>query len=460
MREPDQAQILHFNLLDMASPSHNNYGLWRLPENQKRRFRDVAFWQETARACEAALFDSLFIADVLGISAAHAGSQDLALREGIHVPELDPAVVAAAVIPATTHLGIAVTQSCTYEHPFALARRMASLDQLSGGRIGWNIVMSYHPNANENFGFDPAHLTSEERYDRAEDFMDVAYKLFEQSWEDGAVVADAEGGIYADPAKVHRIDHTGPHYRCSGPSLVDPSPQRTPLLFQAGMSDRGRKFAAKHAEVVFVLNRNDESMHAVIRDLREQAAAFGRGPSELKIVPQVNIIVGETSAEARAKLDRYQSFTRAEGYLAHEFGRGFDPFAFPRSMRVTDALEAAGQARADSGAYGRQPDLTIGELIDAAADLSNERFFVCGDAATVADKVEEWADTFGLDGFNLRNYSHPHTVRDFGEHVVPELQRRGRYRLAYEGQTLREHVFGAGRSRLAPTHPAAAYRPS
>lgn len=454
----DPSRHLHFNLLDMTAPSHNNYGLWALPENQKRRFRTIGFWRELARQCEAAKLDSLFLADVLGIAAAYRGSMDISIQEGIHVPALDPAIVAAAAIGATEHLGIGITQSATYEHPFSLARRMASLDQLSNGRIGWNIVMSYHPNANENFGFDTSYLTSEERYNRAEDFMETTYKLFEGSWEDDAVLADLETRLYADPAKVHRIDHVGPHYRSSGPSLVDATPQRTPLLFQAGMSDRGRLFAAKHAEVAFVVSYHDEAVRSVIRDLREKAASFGRSRHELKIVPQVNIIAAATMEEAEAKLTRYNSYTKAEGYLAHEFADGFDPLQYPRSMTLDDAMAQAGMVRKDGGAYGHGPNTTVGEVIDAAQDLRNERFFVYGDPVTVADQIEEWADDFDLDGFNIRNYTHPGTVKDFGDFVVPELQRRGRYRLEYEGTTLRESVFGAGNARIADSHPAARHR--
>lgn len=454
----DPSRHLHFNLLDMAAPSHNNYGLWRLPENEKKRFHSVAFWKETAKACEDALMDALFLADATGISAMGGDGVEVSIREGIHVPGLDPAIVAASILDSTTQLGFGITQSTTYDNPFTVARRLATLDHLSNGRIGWNIVMSYLPSANENHGLDAKDISSAERYDRSEDFMAAAYKLFEGSWEDDAVVADPEAGVYADPTKVHRIDHVGEHYRSSGPSMVDPSPQRTPLLFQAGMSDRGRLFAAKHAEVVFVVNRNDEGMHSAIRDLRAKAAGFGRTEADMKILPMVSIIAGATQEEAEAKLTRYNSFTKAEGYLIHEFGGSFNPTKFPRSMRLDDAMESAGFARNDSGAYGHGPDATIGDVIDAASDLSNERFFICGDPNVVADALEQWADDFGVNGYNMRNYTHPGTVRDFGNHVVPELQRRGRYRLEYEGTTLREHVFGAGNTHISATHTAASYR--
>lgn len=455
----DPARELHFSLLDMAAMSHNNYGLWRHPDNQKHRFRELAFWKELALEAEAARLDAVFFADVLGIASGFGGSMDVALGEGIHVPELDPAFLVAAMTDVTEHLGVGITTSATYDPPFTVARRFATLDHLTGGRVGWNVVMSYHPNANENYGIDADQWSSAQRYDRAEDFLSVCYQLWERSWDEDAVVADRAAGVYVDPERVRRIDHTGPYYSSSGPSLVDPSPQRTPVIFQAGMSDRGREFAARHAEVAFVVNRTDEGLARGVADLRAHAAAEGRSRDELKVLPQVNIIAGATDEEARAKLADFQQYVSAAGYLAHEFGRGFDPLAHPRSQRLDDALAEDGMTRADSGTYGRGPDTTIGEVIDRAADLSREQFFVCGGPGAVADQLEAWAEQFDLDGYLLRNYVHPGTLRDFRLHVVPELQRRGRYRREYEGTTLRENIFGAGRARVAPTHPAAAARP-
>jgi FMN-dependent oxidoreductase (nitrilotriacetate monooxygenase family) len=454
----DTSRHLHFSLLEMAAMSHNNYGLWAHPENRKREYHTIAFWKEIAREAEAAKLDAVFFADVLGIASGLGGAMDTALQEGIHVPELDPAIVVATMLDATEHIGFGITLATTFDTPFNLARKMATLDHLSGGRVGWNVVMSYHPNASENHGVDHAGVSSVERYERADEFLDVCYQLWEASWEDDAFVADVDAHVVVDPAKVHRIDHRGRFYSCSGPSLVDPSPQRTPVIFQAGMSDRGREFAARHAEVAFVVNRNDAGMRTGVADLRAKARAFGRGRDEFRITPQVNIVVGATLEEAQAKLADFQSWTRAEGYLAHEFGRGFNPLAHPRSQRLDDALAEDGLARADSGTYGHGPDATIGEVVDAAADLSNERFFVCSDPHGVADALETWAEDFDLDGFLLRNYVHPGTVRDFGRLVVPELQRRGRYRTEYEGSTLRENVFGAGHRRVAASHPAASHR--
>lgn len=459
--DADPNRQIHFSSLEMATISHNNYGLWRHPDNQKYRFHDIDFWKEIARNCEAAKMDAMFLADVMGIADSYGGSMDTSIREGIHVPEIDTMLVAAAAMDATEHLGWGTTVSTTYEPPFGHARRMSTMDHLSKGRAGWNIVMSYHRNADENFGVEPGTLPSFERYERSEEYMDICYKLWEQSWDDDAVVADKENGIYADPAKVHRIDYRGKYLSSSGPALADPSPQRTPVLFQAGMSDRGRRFAAKHAEAVFFVARTMDGLKLSVADLRERAAEFGRGRNEVLAMVQVNIIVGETMREAEEKLADFQKYTRPAGYLAHEYGMSnFDPLKHPREMTLDEALEIDGLTRQDSGTYGHGPDATIGDLIDAAADHRLEPMFVHGDPKTVADQIEEWTDEYDLDGYLLRNYVHPGTVVDFGRYLVPELQRRGRYRTEYQGSTLRENFFGPGQVKLAESHPGAAFRPA
>jgi FMN-dependent oxidoreductase (nitrilotriacetate monooxygenase family) len=452
---PNQISV---SLLEMATVSHNNYGLWRHPENEKWRYRDARFWVELARVCEAAKLDAIFQADLIGVAAGYGGSTDVPIREGMHVPINDPLLVQATMAATTTRLGFGTTVSATYEPPFGLARRMSTLDHLTNGRAGWNVVMSYSPNANENYGLDPTAINSRDRYDRAEEFMEVCYKLWEGSWEDDAVVIDRERGVYADPRKVHRIEHRGEYFAVAGPHLCEPSPQRTPVIFQAGMSDRGRRFAAKHAEVVFVVARTHDALRLAVTDIRQQAASLGRSRDDVKVLCELGVVTAATQEEADAKLDGFQALTRPEGYLAHMFGGGFDPLRHPRTRSMEDAMAADGIARDDSGAYGYGAGITVGEVIDRAADLRATPSLVCGDPGRVADLMETWVDDFDLDGFLLRNFVHPGTVRDFGELVVPELQRRGRYRTEYEGTTLREHLFGAGRTRLADSHPGAQFR--
>lgn len=450
---------IHVCSLEMPTISHNNYGLWAHPDNRKHLYHTIEFWRDCAREAEAALLDAIFIADVLGVADAFGGSMDTSIREGIHIPELDPMLLAAVGMGATERLGWGVTVSASYEPPFGLARRMSTMDHLSDGRIGWNIVMSYHHNADENHGIAPGSLPSFERYERGDDFMEVCYKLWESSWDEDAVLADRENGVYTDPRKVRRIDHAGEYYSCSGPHMVDPSPQRTPVLFQAGMSDRGRRFAAKHAEAVFFVARTLDGLKLSVEDLRRNASAYGRSREEVLAMVQLNVITAPTMAEAEDKVAEFQKWTRPEGYLAHEYGMSnFDPMKHPRERLLDEALALDGLTRQDSGTYGHGPEATIGEIIDAAADIRNEPMFVYGDPVTVADQIESWFEEFDLDGYLLRNYVHPGTVRDFGRYVVPELQRRGRYRTDYEGSTLREHFFGPGRKRLADSHPGARHR--
>ncbi|UFS58619.1 NtaA/DmoA family FMN-dependent monooxygenase [Subtercola endophyticus] len=447
---------IHVSLLTMPTLAHNDYGLWAHPESQKHRFREVSFWQELGRICEEAKMDALFFADGLGIADSYTGSIEVSLREGMHVPVLDPLLVAAAAMTATTNLGWATTISTTFEPPFGHARRMATMDHITDGRAGWNVVMSFLKNAEENFGVDAG--LSRDRYNRSEDFMEVCYKLWESSWDDDAVIADRESQEYIDPSKVRRIDHVGEHYSSSGPALWDPSIQRTPVIFQAGMSTRGREFAGKHAEVSFMINREDDAFRASIADLRAKAAGFGRGRDDLKVLAYCGIIVGKTEEEARQKLAEFEKFTKVDGYLAHENAlNGFDPLKHPRDKLVIDALAEDG-LREETATYARGPEWTIGDLLDHVKDLAAEKMVAVGDPVHVADLLEQWMDEFDLDGFLLRSFLYPGSATDFRDLVVPELQRRGRYRTEYEGTTLRENIFGAGHTRIAESHPAAAYK--
>jgi len=271
-------------------------------------------------------------------------------------------------------------------------------------------------------------------------------------------VMDRANSIYADPRKVHRIDHVGTYFSVAGPHLCEPSPQRTPVLFQAGMSDRGRRFAATHAEVVFVSGRSAESLRMATRDIRQQVLAAGRRHEDVKILCELAVVTGPTNEAAEAKLAHFQELTKAEGYLAHMFGGGFDPLRHPRERTMEEAMALDGINRKDSGAYGFGGGVTVGEVVDRAADLRSKLNFAVGDGPAVADLLEEWMEEYDLDGFLLRNFIHPGTVSDFGEYVVPELQRRGIYRQEYEGTTLREHLFGPGHKRLPSTHPGSRYR--
>jgi len=225
--------------------SHIYHGLWRHPDTRQIEFNDLDTWVDLARLLEEGRFDALFLADVIGVDPAYKGSWDTYVKEAVQIPSNDSSALAAALVGVTENLGLTFTSSILSEHPFSFARRLSTLDHLSKGRIGWNIVTSVSHNAAQNFGLDRI-VAHDERYAWADEYMDVVYKLWEGSWDEDALIADKRAGIYADPEKVHRVYHDGKRYRVMGPHLTTPSPQRTPVLYQAGSSKIGRAFAARH----------------------------------------------------------------------------------------------------------------------------------------------------------------------------------------------------------------------
>lgn len=449
-----------FNLFEMNTVGHISHGLWVHPENTRHRFNDLDFWIEEAKLLEAGLFDSVFIADVQGAYDGYRGGPETAIREAVQIPSNDPLLVIPAMAAVTKHLSFTATFSTTYEPPFSFARRASTLDHLTRGRFGWNVVTSYLPSAARNFGLDDE-IPHDDRYELADEYLNVLYKLWEGSWDDGAVVQDRAGHMYTDPDRVRPINHRGTHFSVAGPHLSEPSPQRTPVIFQAGSSDRGRAFAAKHAEGVFVGGRSREVYRENVADIRLRAADFGRAPADIRAYASAVIIAGTDDEAAWRKVDELKKLTRAEGYLAHAGGGGIDLAAYPREARIADILRAEAKPGRDNQQTGRRfyaPDATVGDALDDATRFDAGPFVAIGSAATIADSIETWVDETGLDGFTLRQFLTPGTLEDFVELVVPELQRRGLYREEYEHSTFREQLFGAGRTRVADTHPAAAYR--
>jgi FMN-dependent oxidoreductase (nitrilotriacetate monooxygenase family) len=396
-KAPSGKKILSFNLLDMPTVSHNNYGLWRHPR-QRKRYTDLKYWTDFAQACERALFDTLFFADAVGVSAGYGGNNDVAIKEGMHVPILDPLMAISAMAAVTRQLGFAATVSTTYEAPFAHARRFSTLDHLTGGRIGWNVVTSYLPNANENFGVAPDKYTHDERYDLADEFMTVCYKLWEGSWAEDAVVRDPARNMYADPAKVRRIEHRGTYFQVAGPHLVEPSPQRTPVILQAGSSGRGKEFAAKHAEVVFIGGRSAEAYRQNALDVRAEVVRQGRAATDVKLLAEIGLIVAATQAEAEAKFNDFQAMSSAPGYLAHFFGSGADLLKYDRAKLMADMVAEGGAGSAHMSRYAYPPGTTVGDVIDQSARLDTSRaLFAWGTPDRVADKIEEWAEALTVD---------------------------------------------------------------
>ncbi len=453
MNAPVGRKRLILNLFEMNCVSHITHGLWRLPGNNRERFNDIEYWTELAVLLEQGGFDAVFLADVIGTYDVFRGSAATAIRQGLQIPNNDPASVVPAMAAVTRHLGFGITFSTTYEPPFAWARRLSTLDHLTKGRVGWNIVTSYLPNAARNFGHD-AEVEHDSRYEIADEYLDVLYKLWEGSWDDDAIVADRDGNVFADPAKIRPIHHRGRWFQVEGPHLPAPSRQRTPVLFTATASAAGTRFAGKHAEVVFTGGPSVAGLRETITGIRAAATAAGRRADDVRFISMAGVIVAPTEAEARAKLARYQRFASPDGYLAHA-GLPWDPAAVPPGAKLKDVA-------GDGGGAGRwrtvDPEQTVGEFLRGFGDLGRQPLLAVGDPEQVADAIERWLDEVGLDGINLLQYHSPDTVRDFVELVVPVLRERDRLRAEYdEHESLRDRIFGAG-DRLPDRHVAARYR--
>jgi FMN-dependent oxidoreductase (nitrilotriacetate monooxygenase family) len=437
-------KLIRFNAFQMNTVSHQSPGLWTHPRAEAHRYTDPDYWTELAQLLERGKFDAIFLADVLGAYDVYQGSADAALRHAVQAPLNDPLALVPIMSQATTHLGFGVTCALTYEHPYTFARRMSTLDHLTRGRIGWNIVTGYLDSAARNLGLDQQ-LSHDERYDLADEYMKVVYKLWEQSWDDDAVVNDKQRGVYAEPSRIHPIAHEGKYFKVPGFHLCEPSPQRTPLLYQAGTSPRGTAFAATHAECTFVSGPSIRVVKKYADDLRAAVRAAGRNGDDLKIYAQALIITAPTEAEARAKHEDYKRHIDIEAALALLSGwTGVDFSRFPLDATIEYIDSDAGRsALASFSAADPNRKWTVREAAEFIG-LGGRGPVLVGDPRQVADQLEMWQDETGIDGFNLAYAISHESMADVVELIVPELQRRGRYRTEYTAGTLREKIFQSG----------------
>jgi FMN-dependent oxidoreductase (nitrilotriacetate monooxygenase family) len=441
------------NAFNMNCVGHINHGLWTHPRDDSTRYRSLGYWTDLARLLERGLFDGIFLADIVGVYDVYQQSVDLTLRESVQLPVNDPLLLVPAMAGVTRHLGFGVTSNLSYEPPYLFARRMSTLDHLTDGRAGWNIVTGYLDSAARAMGMQ-AQEEHDSRYDRADDYLELAYKLWEGSWEDGAVQRDKQARVFADPSRVHRIRHQGPYYRMEGYHLCEPSPQRTPVLFQAGSSGRGQQFAARHAEGIFIMAQDKEATRRTVQGLREQAVRAGRRAEDLKIFMGLAVVVDKTARAANEKFEEYWRYASPEAGLAHfasSVGVDFSRYG------LDDPVDYGGGNGIQSAAStARAGAMTKRRLLERFR-LGSRYPTVVGDAAAVADELQSWVDETGIDGFNLSRTVTPESYADFIDLVVPELQSRGVYKTAYEEGALRHKLFGGG-DRLPARHPAAAYR--
>jgi alkanesulfonate monooxygenase len=449
---------IRLNAFDMNCVGHLSPGLWTHPRDHSENYKDLNYWIDLAKILERGKFDGLFIADVLGIYDVYAGNSGAALRRCAQVPVNDPVLTIPAMAYATRHLGFGVTCNLSFEAPYTFARRMSTLDHLTHGRVGWNIVTGYLDSAARGAGHD-AQNAHDLRYEIAEDYMEVSYKLWEGSWDDNAVIRDKKAQIYARAGLVHAVRHQGKYYQVDAIHLCEPSPQRTPVLYQAGASERGRDFATKHAECVFVSGPSPKVLAPIVADLRHRTAAYGRDPRELLIFALVTVITDKSERSARDKFNDYRKYINLEGALAlfsGWTGIDFSQYDFDEPIRFikNDAVQSAVEAFTI-----RDPSKiwTVREIAEHVG-IGGPGPVIIGSPSAVASQMQSWVDETGIDGFNLAYAVTPETFSDFADLVVPELQRRGIYKTEYREGTLREKLYGTGRSKLRPSHPAARFR--
>lgn len=423
---------LHLNAFLMSTGHHE--ASWRLPESDPLAATNVRHWIRLAETAERGTFDSLFLADSPQLNG-DVGRRPLGV--------LEPLILLTVLASATERIGLIATASTSYNSPYNLARRFASLDHVSNGRAGWNIVTTATKEAARNFGLDdlPDHGS---RYARATEFVDVAQKLWD-SWEDDTIVADKEAGIWGDKVKIHPAAHRGEHFSVHGALNIPRSPQGYPLLVQAGSSDDGRALAARYAEAIFTAQQTLDEARAFYTDIKSRALAVGRDPEAVKVLPGIVPVIGSTEAEAAAKereLDEAIVPAYAHRQLADTLKLGIEQLELDKELPVDllpeDAIEGAKSRYTLIVELARRERLTVRQLIGRLGGGRGHRTFT-GTPEQVADTIEEWFRTGVADGFNVMPPVLPSGLELFVDHVVPILRARGLFRTHYTETTLRGH---------------------
>ncbi|HGH3635387.1 TPA: LLM class flavin-dependent oxidoreductase [Acinetobacter baumannii] len=448
---------ISFNAFEMNCIAHQSPGLWRHPQDRSVEYKDLEYWTDLAQILERGFFDGIFIADVLGIYDVYHQSAEHALTGAVQVPVNDPLQIVPAMAAVTKHLGFGVTTSISFEHPYPFARRISTLDHLTKGRVGWNIVTSYLESGSKNLGLK-TQVNHDNRYDIADEYLEVLYKLWEGSWEEGSVLRDRESGIFADHKKVHPIQHEGKYFTVPGIHICEPSPQRTPVLYQAGASSRGQKFASQNAECVFIAAPSKIATKKVVQGIRQKLVQEGRDPYSVKIYALLSIVTDETDAKAQAKFKEYQSYGSYDGALTLLSGwSGVDFSQYQPTDKVEYIQTNAIQSLLDSYVNADPERVWTIEEIANWNSLGGNGPVLVGSAETVSDALQQWVEDTDVDGFNLAYILAHQTFADVVEFIVPELQKRAVYQTSYAQGTLREKLFGAG-PYLPENHRGAKYR--
>ncbi|MGQ0482203.1 MAG: LLM class flavin-dependent oxidoreductase [Pseudonocardia sp.] len=416
-------------------------GSWRWPSTE-HTYLDLGYYQKIARTLEEGTFDLMFFDDRLAMPAIYGDSVAEAVRHGARPIKLDLSIVLGAAAAATQRLGLGATYSTTYYPPYHVARTFATLDHLSAGRAAWNVVTSVNDAEARNFGMD-AHLEHDSRYDRAEEFIDVVFKLWD-SWADDAIVADRAAGLFADPDKVHELHHRGEYFNVRGPLTVPRTPQGRPPIIQAGSSGRGRDFAARWADLIFTAPPTKAAAQEHYHDQKGRIAAMGRDPDLVRVLPMAYAVVGETETQAREKeqilhelVHPMASLTLLSELTNYDFAEhGLDEEVTEELLESVSGIR--GLALSLRRSMGDEP-LTLRTLAAHRATLLQGPRFV-GTGEQVAEQMHEWFDDEACDGFVLGATHLPGTFEEFVRMVVPQLRKRGVFREAYSGPTLRDHL--------------------
>ena len=450
---PNTSKKILLNAFDMNSVGHINHGLWTHPRDESHRFNELSYWTDLAQTLEKGLFDGLFIADITGVYDVYQNGIELTLKESIQLPSHDPTTLVSAMAAVTQNLGFGITVNLSYESPYQFARRFASLDHLTQGRIGWNIVTGYLDSAERLIG-QKGLKDHDLRYEQAEEFLQLCYKFWEGSWENDAVLKDKKQRIFTDPSKVHQIQHQGQFYQSQGVFQVSPSVQRTPVLFQAGASPRGLTFATQHAEGLFIGGDRPEKIKQQVDQIRNKATAQGRNPEAIKIFVGITVVTAETDELAQQKLAEYIRYASPEAGLAHfssSVGMDLSQFADDETIPYQKTNSIASVNNKFKEQSISKNDLKAQHILGGRYPL------IVGSGAIVAEKLIQLMDDTGIDGFNLTRTVAPESHHDFIQWVIPELQQHGRYKTEYENGSLRHKLFQQG-DRLSASHPVQQFR--
>jgi len=418
-----------------TGPTANHVGAWRHPDSDLHDIFEPTRYEHLARVLEAGCFDAGFFADTFGIPDLHGNHFRIYLERGGQITYLDPLAILPLMARVTTHLGLGATLSTTFQTPYYLARTLASLDLISKGRAAWNVVTSAMELEARNFGLDGL-PPKDQRYDRGDEVLEACCALWD-CWQDGALVMNRATGQFADASKVRYADYVGKYVRTRGPLGMPRSPQGRPVFLQAGASPRGREFAARWAEMIFCTPHTRQDAQAFYADIKQRVEAHGRPPWHCAVLPSFGICVAETDSIAREKADYLDSLSDPELVTAgNSHLLGVDLSAH----RTDDAVRAAQGNGGIQGSHDRVLQVAQAEGISFAEAAGRPRRLLVGTATTIADFLEDWFTGGACDGFIFWPTIFPGMFEDVTRHIVPELQRRGLFRTAYQGRTLRENL--------------------